>query len=774
MNKVELLAPAGTKEAFIGAINAGANAVFLAGKHFGARAYAENFTNEDIKQLVTYAHIRGVKVFVVVNTLIFDDEVFTLLAYTDELVSYGIDALIVQDIGLIKLFVNRYKNLDIHASTQVNAHNLTQVRYLKSLGVKRVILARETPLDVIKTIKEQIDIELEVFIHGALCMSYSGNCLISSVLNKRSGNRGACSYNCRLPYQLYKGKEKISEEAFLMSAKDLMTFDYVDELLKLGIESLKIEGRMRKEMYVIQTVLSYRKKIDAYYQKTSINHDIEIDKLKRVFNRDYTKGYMFEEIPKDINNDFRPNHIGIKIGEVLGYEKNLAKIYIEESLKNGDGFRVVSKKDVGNDVTYMENAKREIIKVAQPNSIIYLEVKSMVYKGDHLYKTTDIELERSLQIYLNENYKLNGLEAHLEVYKHKPIKMKLKDDLGNHYQFISDFVLDESINHPIRIEDLKTQLFKLGDTPYYYKNLLIDTDHQSFVPLKALNQFRRQMVTGLNQKRLERNMTTIEIYSPSQPELSFNEDVTLSVKVTTQKQVEAAMKLGIKRIFYDETIAMNLNHSALMPAKKRILTDKAYHIDGPCLIDEIGYLIKNEKGFDLYASEFLNVTNIYTANLLHQSHVKTIQLSSELNKEKLLNFSDLYFKTFNHRPNLEMVIYGRKDLMISKYCVVAKTFDYKPNCKLCFKDQYYLKDEKEGFFPLINDGECNMRLIDSKPINLISEIPLFKKAHINNFRLDFTVETYEETLNIIQVFKERLQGRVLKLSEQNYRNGNYR
>ena len=232
MKDVELLAPVGNKEALIGAINAGANAVYLAGKKFGARAFSNNFEEENLIDAIRYAHLRGVFVYVTVNTLIFDDEIEDLLKFTDVLVENHVDALIVQDLGMIDLMIRRYPMTDIHASTQMNIHNIKQVKFLKKLGVKRIVMARETPLSIIKQIKKNIDIELEVFVHGALCVSYSGNCLMSSMLGGRSGNRGECAQPCRLAYRLYKDNQMISNQSYLLSTKDLMTIEYIDQLIE--------------------------------------------------------------------------------------------------------------------------------------------------------------------------------------------------------------------------------------------------------------------------------------------------------------------------------------------------------------------------------------------------------------------------------------------------------------------------------------------------------------------------------------------------------------
>lgn len=774
MNKPELLAPAGTKESFIGAIAAGANAIFMAGHRFGARAFAENFTEADLKEAIDYAHVRGVSVFIVVNTLMFDDEIDSVIAYTDQLVKNKIDALIVQDIGLIRLFTSRYPNTAIHASTQVNAHNVNHVKFLKELGVKRVILARETSIDVIREIKKTVDIELEVFIHGALCISYSGNCLISSMINHRSGNRGECAYNCRLPYKLIKDKTVLKEESYLMSAKDLMTLDHLELLIEAGIDSFKIEGRMRKKEYVTQTVLSYRKVIDAYFSNKQIDKKEEVDKLNRVFNRAFTKGYILNEMPKDINNDYRPNHMGVMIGEVLGYKHNLAQIKLFEALKNGDGFRVVGDHDYGNNVTYMEK-NGTIIKEAKAFDVINLEVKEAVSKGSKLYKTTDSLLEKELIIYQNPNFKVVGLVAHLKVFVGKPLEIDIIDEKGFHYQFKSEYIIDQSISAPLDQKTIEKHFLKFGDTPYYFESLSIYTDQASFIPGKVFNTFRRDIILGLDTNRVTKESTVIEDAKALKNGFIYDDKERLIVKVHTKDQLEVAIEMGIETIYYDDILDVEgFMHPQLYPAKKRIVDDvETYLINGTSVVSELGAIYANKNNNTLFTDEFINITNIYTAAMLSTKGVRRISLSSELDKAHILAFSNRYFQNFGGFPNLEMVVYGHKDLMISKYCPVAKTFDYKPNCKLCFKNQYYLQDHTTGQFALLNDGNCNMRVMDPMPLLLIDHIGELRAANIKTFRLDFTIESKNKMKQIIKAFRAALDNKSWHLELDRFRTGRF-
>ena len=348
MKKPELLAPAGNMESLKAAITAGCDAVYLSGKMFGARAFANNFSNDELELAINISHLYGIKVYITVNTLIYENEVESFLEYIEFIHKLGVDAVIMQDLGMIDLVRKTYPNLDIHVSTQAHIHNLEGVKLMESLGVKRVVLARETPIELIKEIKNNTNIELEVFIHGALCISYSGQCLMSSLIGGRSGNRGTCSQCCRMPYDLIKDGKKINKDKYLLSTKDLNTIYNIDKLI--DIDSLKIEGRMKRPEYVYMVVSLYRKAIDSYINKGIIDiTDNDIKEIKKLFNRDFTKGFIFHE--ENITNTFRPNHMGIKIGKVID-NKKYTTIKLEDDLNLQDGIRFLED-DKGMTITTM-------------------------------------------------------------------------------------------------------------------------------------------------------------------------------------------------------------------------------------------------------------------------------------------------------------------------------------------------------------------------------------------------------------------------------------
>ncbi len=350
LKQVELLAPAGSMEALQAAVQNGCDAVYLGGKMFGARAFANNFDDEQIIEAIAYAHVYGVKVYVTMNTLIYDHEIDDALSYAYFLYTHDVDAVIVQDLGLLERIRVQIPQLEVHASTQMHVHNEEGIRYMRDIGVKRVVLPRETSLSEIQKYSA-LGVDLEVFVHGAICVSYSGQCYMSSLLYDRSGNRGSCAQPCRMQYQLCKeenGKVTTvkSVGSYLLSPKDLNTLAYIPELIDAGITSFKIEGRMKRPEYVAQIVSLYRKAIDAYKRNVSFEIDKEIeDAMKKVFHRGFTQGHIFQKMGSRLMNPIRPNHIGIPIGHVLQVHDSRVRIQLKEDLSQGDGIRILDKKE---------------------------------------------------------------------------------------------------------------------------------------------------------------------------------------------------------------------------------------------------------------------------------------------------------------------------------------------------------------------------------------------------------------------------------------------
>ena len=342
----ELLAPVGSFDALKAAVQNGANAVYLGGKEFSARASANNFDRDELKEAVRYAHIRGVQVFVTANTLRKQNEIEEFLEYIKYLYDIDVDAIILQDIGMARLVKELLPDFEIHASTQMVAHSLEDVLYLQNIGFDRVVLARELNIQEIEHICKNSNVDIEVFVHGALCVCYSGQCLMSSMLGNRSGNRGRCAQPCRQKYELidiYSGEVINTDGEYLLSPKDLNSIQDIDKVIEAGVHSLKIEGRMKRPEYVATVIGSYRKTIDEYMETKKINvSDETMNNLYTIFNRKFTKGYLFGDVGEDIMNSNRPNNLGLYIGKVVDYNRKAKrlKIKLENTLKKGDGISI--------------------------------------------------------------------------------------------------------------------------------------------------------------------------------------------------------------------------------------------------------------------------------------------------------------------------------------------------------------------------------------------------------------------------------------------------
>ncbi|MBQ3725756.1 MAG: U32 family peptidase, partial [Selenomonadaceae bacterium] len=345
---VELLAPAGSFEALRAAVEAGADAVYLAGEKFGARAYAENFAGEQLLKAVEFAHLRGVAVHVTVNTIIADEERDEFAAYIKFLRRANVDALLVQDLGAAALAKELAPEIPLHASTQMTIHNSEGVRVLARLGFTRAVLSRELTLREIEKICRDSPIETEIFIHGALCVCWSGQCLMSSLIGGRSGNRGRCAQPCRLPYELVDagGKNLLNGAGkFLLSPKDLNTLELLPRLIQTGVTSLKIEGRMKRPEYVATVVKVYRDALDKNFST-----DEDRRKLAQIFNRDFTTAYLEKNPGKNLISDMRPNNRGVLIGRVVEVARDKITLKFSEKISAGDQVEIWVK--VGGRVTF--------------------------------------------------------------------------------------------------------------------------------------------------------------------------------------------------------------------------------------------------------------------------------------------------------------------------------------------------------------------------------------------------------------------------------------
>lgn len=668
MKKVELLAPAGNMENLKYAVMAGCDAVYLGLKKFGARAFSSNFSDSEFIEAVNYCHLYGVKVYVTLNTIIYDYEVEDFLETVDFIHKNNVDAVLIQDLGMLDLVRKTYPNLEVHASTQMHIHNLDGVKVLERLGIKRAVLARETSIDTIKYIKENSNIELEVFVHGALCVSYSGECLMSKFIGGRSGNRGECAGACRLSYDVVDDNNNIlNKNKYPISTKDLNTIYYIDKLIESGASSLKIEGRMKSREYVYMVVKLYRDTIDNYYKtgKVIVNED-DLLKLKKIFNREYTKGFLFNIKNNELINSYRPNHMGVNVGKVLNYKNGYATILLTDHVSIGSGLRVLSKnnKDVGILVNeFYKNNK--LVKDAYKDDIISIKVHDKVFKDDIVVITNDKSISNSIEDYVKNNKRKVLISGKVSC-KLGNITLEVSD--GVNKVVVSSNNVFKSINKSTTKEDISAKLNKLVNTVYKFNSLDINIDSNLFIPLKEINGLKNDMVMLLNDKRLYKINYVKSKYYIDLPDFKKEELITCY----TNNINNLDKKYDI--VYTDENC---------LP---RVI-DK-YENYNNVMIGELGGF---NKCSNVTTDVSFNVVNSYAAAFLHSMGASCVTLSYEMTDTDIENLVNSYINRYNKRPNLELIVYGYPVIMCSKYSLNK---EYNKNI-------LYLKDRFNNKFRVI-------------------------------------------------------------------------
>jgi len=778
MKKVELLAPAGSKEAFVAAVQNGANAIYVGGQQFGARAYAKNFTNEELVELFEYAHIRGVKVYVTVNTVVFEDEFENVKEYLDFLYINQCDGVIVQDLGVISYLRNTYPDFKIVGSTQMNIHNVEGAKFAKSLGLERVVLAREVTLKEVENIKQNVDIELEVFGHGALCVCYSGQCLMSSFIGDRSGNRGRCAQSCRLNYRLLKDGEYLNDPMPLLSTKDLLTLDNLSYLLKSGISSIKIEGRMKSPEYVAQVVSTYRNAIDMYYKKQeNLNIKQDIYDLKRVFNREFTKGYILKEQDYDLVNIHRNNHQGVEIGKVILVNKDFIRIQLNKELRQFDGIRIVSKEDVGFIVNKME-VKGLLVNKANKGDVVTIRNKFKVKVNDVVLKTQDVDLLDKLQKTYDKEYRKVDVKGVLIARVGEPLSLTYNDYEGHEVNIVSEYIVEKAINDPLSKDRAKEQAGKLGNTSYNLNKFVFISDDNAMVPVKFINELRVKCVEKLNALRINKypNRTIKEEVFLSLPK-QRNVTSSLRVLINKEEQVKPLIGKGITEIYvkgkrlFDKLKSLYPNENFVYSTNR--IEDYKYELNNPSLICENGGLTYTSNK-QIYSDIYLNITNSRAVALLMSLGVKRTGISIEISKVGIDLLINNFKKNYYTLPNLEMVVYGYNDLMISKYCPISKVNgNRKKHCMECHLHKYELEDRMGVKFPLVGDENCIMQIYNSRRLHLLEYVNEIRNL-VGNIRLDFTIESEQEVEEIVDAYLNSFEGNYQPLNLSNVTYGHYK
>ena len=759
---IEILSPAGSYDSFLAAINAGADAIYLGGSAFGARAFSNNFSKEELLSAIDVAHIHDKKVYLTVNTLLKNNEMSEqLYNYLKPYYENGLDAVIVQDMGVLQFVKENFPQLHIHASTQMTATGSLGAKLLKELGASRIVTSRELNIAEIKDISNNVDIEIEGFVHGALCYCYSGQCLMSSLIGGRSGNRGRCAQPCRLPYDVIKNESVIGNdnEKYVLSPKDMCALSILPQVLEAGVDSLKIEGRMKSSEYTAGVVSMYRKYVDKYLENGPDKYkvsDADMNTLKDLYNRGgFTNGYYVDETGKSMISLTRPNHQGTKALEVISNNKGCITCRVLEDLDSGDVF------EIGNDFAYTN--KYKISKTGK--IILNVPHKYNINAGDIIYRTKNNALLDEIKTKYIDTQKKEKLEGKLELLLGKPASLSIcqLDSNGKirASATVKEDIVEAALKQPMDIERVKKQLSKTGGTRYIFENLTVNMDDNIFMPIQKLNDLRRNTIDimekqlcdsykrpGLpdNNVLIKEKFAELDGYNIDKS----NNNIKINVSLENKGLLETVLAYQeIEGIYLELSEYQDLSElkNAVLECRKankkvyfimphifRLKTQKYFetNIKEILELNADGFVIKNLEEVQFFRNYLENIKNdinivislildynVYTFNSLARVEYKKLEIKDKLRILYDTAPIELNEKELKHLDisNSELVVYGFIPMMISAQCV-NKTVGYCDSKKTVI----YIKDRKNKRFAIKNNCTyCYNTIYNTSPIYIIDK-----------------------------------------------------
>ena len=770
----------------------GSDAVYLGASSFSARAKATNFDKNELLDAIRYAKLRNVSVHLALNTLIKNDEFMDAVELAINAYNLGVDAIIIQDLGLATFLLKNYPEIPLHASTQMTVHNLEGVKQLERLGFSRVVLARELSINDIQYIRENTSIELEVFIHGALCISYSGQCLLSSMIGGRSGNRGLCAQPCRLPYELYEenvsGKSSLLDKGYLLSPRDNCGISFLPEFMKLGINSLKIEGRMKTPTYVGTVTRIYRKyidlvsnniKLDSKTLKNMISENLtkknkdtnlsDLEELAQVFNRgNFSTGHLNPYANKELIFKEKPNNMGIYIGTIshINENKGHLTLKLEEALSIGDKISINNENYT---ISELMINNKNFDTISKGSTVKIGRMKGKISVGSKIYRIESQKLNKFISPTFKEekNFKKIPLNGKVVIKENMPISLRVWSNLGYYKNLECEVSLPDiptsALNKPLSKEKVLEQICKTGNTEFEFSNLDIDLGKNLFVQMSSLNSLRRDALQSLEKLVMEKNthnleninlnpLTKIKKEQNSNPKISLLLNILdLNLDYCTLKNIDRIyipLKYFNKKYFSAlSKITDNFNTYIYMPhiIKHNINLDSiiaTFKIKG-FVISHISQLAFVEKyNLDLIGNFNLNIYNNYSVNELKNLGFITHTFSPELNRNEIASMCE--FSAIDS----ELIVYGKLPVMTNNYCYIGHTNKcYKECDKKCLSDnKFYLKDRMNFEFRVICDNSIST-IYNSKTLSIKPNIT------VNSVRIDILDESLSQIQNIIDTVK---------------------
>lgn len=791
VRRPDLLAPAGHWDCVEAAVENGADAVYFGLERFNARMRAENFTEADLPELMEFLHRRGVKGYVTLNTLIFPQELAEAEQYLRTIIAAGVDAAIVQDIGICRLIRHLSLDFPIHGSTQMTITSAAGVEFAKAIGCQLVVLARECSLKDIHKIQQQIaeqqiSLPLEVFVHGALCVAYSGQCLTSESLGGRSANRGECAQACRMPYELLSdGKVvELGDRKYLLSPQDLAGLDVLPALMETGVSCLKIEGRLKSAEYVANVTRVYRQAIDRVMEQsdpTQIPNDRY--NLEMAFSRGLYTGWF-----QGINNQALVHarfgkKRGVYLGDVIRVRNEQVTLHLQAPIKPGDG--VVF--DSGHPEAPEEGGRIYAVEVRDRETILTFGHGAInsrrIHIGDRVWKTSDPELDRQLrQSYTQETPQFQR-PISLEIYGEvgQPLTAIARDELGNLVRVESQMPLVEAHTKPLTSDRLQEQLGRLGNTPFRLDSLDNQISGSVMLPVSELNRLRRDLVLQLEVLRaqpkrwqLHATATLSTLLPAAQPRVAASSK--LIVLVRTLDQLQAALTTDIQTLYCEfedprayrqavQTVRQKEDALSIWVAPPRITKPREnWILEQVRACDADGYLVRNYDHLKFFATDrcigdfSLNVANALTAEyFIQQAHLERLTASYDLNiaqlKALLASCSPDWF---------EVTLHQHMPMFHMEHCVfcafLSEGTDYTNCGRPCEEHEVKIRDRVGTEHILHADSGCRNTVFNGKAQTGAEYYQWLKEAGVKHFRIEFVNETPAQVIHTIDCYRQLLKG----------------
>ena len=697
---MEIVAPAGDYNRFLACIKGGADSIYLGLKGVGARRKAPNFTLEELKEAIDFAHLKGVKVYLTLNTIFKDVEIEALYTNIKQIYEWGVDAFIVQDIGMLKFLKDNFPKVELHGSTQMTVSNHVEAQFYKDLGLTRIVLSRELSFEDIKSIKEKCDIDLEIFVSGALCVSYSGNCYLSSFIGSRSGNRGLCAQPCR---KIYRSETK---DSYFLSPKDqLMGQKEIEMLSSIGVESIKVEGRMKSEEYVYETVNYYKDLLNGFYRN---------NESFKLFNRGYSTGYFYGENKNLMNNNF-----SFDLGYLLGILKG-RELELNDKIMLGDGIVYLDKdynKIGGEYISKIITDKNENLRTAEKSQKIYLnKVPEGAY---YVHKTYDKELYDKLNKELKEGKRRVPVDIKFDIKKAEKVKLSLT------YKNIQLEVLGQELElakNPLSVDKVKEKVEELGETPFIARNTQINYDGEAFLSFAYLKELKREAANLLEEKIIEsfRRIAKEEIVL--EKSYDFNKKKPkIFVSVLNENQYNFVRSLGITDVYYkNPDVAKESNLEKI--DKNNRLCGNLYQL-----------LTSNEK--ELWLDWNNNIINSYAMSVLKNiPKLQGVFISPEIKREDTQKIDSFELKK-------GIVVYGKMRVMYIE--------------KDLIKEKEEIINEQTDKLVLVKNQFGNTEVYLNEELNLIPKLDEIENLGLDYIKLEFTFEDNDKIKEILDSIEKR-------------------